>query len=70
MTDKNLAVGETFQAQNKTFKVVIRGNCEDCYFLNKDCAFKQVRRIIPECVSFNRKDSTGVIFVEVEDEKI
>lgn len=68
MTDKDLGVGKTFRAQNKTFKVEIGYNCEKCYFLNKDCAMKQVRHIIPECVSFDRKDNEEVIFVEVEDE--
>ena len=69
MIDKDLGIGEMFKVQDKTFEVKIGSNCEECYFLNKDCAMKQVRHIIPECVSFDRKDGKGVIFVEVENER-
>lgn len=69
MTDKELGVGGTFQFENKTFKVEIGSNCLGCYFWRKDCAIKQIRSNIPECISIDRKDGKEVIFVEVKDER-
>ena len=66
MTDKDLGVGKTFRVQNKTLKVEIGYDCEQCFFRNKNCAKRLARHIIPECVGFDRKDKIGVVFVEVE----
>lgn len=69
----NLEIGKTFTVGNITLVVSKDKNyCRECYFedTGTTCGYAQRKGMMPMCDFDCRKDRTGVIFIEVEDESM
>lgn len=66
----NLGVGQTFELNDKVYKVKEQDNCDK--YSCEGCAFYFVDDClaldIPECCHDDRKDEKAVIFVELEED--
>ena len=61
-------VGEKFEINNITLKVIEKTNCDECHFNNSqiNCGFEITRNIIGPCHPNFRSDNKSVIFKEIK----
>lgn len=61
-------IGETFEFEGKTYKVVKFNGCRNCAFRYNDCP--NLTPVIGNCMDFVRSDGVKVMFEETENMEI
>lgn len=61
-------IGETFEFEGKTYKVVKFNGCRNCAFRYNDCP--NLTPVIGNCIDFVRSDGVKVMFEETENMEI
>lgn len=61
-------IGETFEFEGKTYKVVKFNGCTNCAFKYKSCP--NLTLVIGNCIDFQRSDGAKVMFEETKGNKL
>lgn len=61
-------IGETFEFEGKTYKVVKFNGCANCAFKYNNCP--NLTPVIGNCIDFQRSDGAKVMFEEIKDNKL
>ena len=61
-------IGETFEFEGKTYKVVKHNGCANCAFRYNDCP--NLTSVIGNCMDLIRSDGVRVMFKEIKDMEI
>lgn len=61
-------IGETFEFEGKTYKVVKFNGCANCAFKYKNCP--NLTLVIGNCIDFQRSDGAKVMFEETKGNKL